>query len=418
MAQTLTLGRSIRNLLGTDGSGITDERKSGRVAYDVEDHCLIFQMYGSVWGKVLPYCLFNVVLTYVITALKVHGICNLTCSDKGHTYMATMVAFLVVTRCNVSYNRWKTSRKLLTDMMEACRALIQHAVTFTRNEMKPSAVKWRAEIARRTVTVLRSIVTVVIASSDHRSRTWEVAELDADEKNVLLFSVGGSNERSPLVLITFLRTAIAAHVDNIDTPLDVNQELLLFTFAKNLFTAYHNFSKLSMVPFPFPLLQMSRTFLFVWTFTLPFALASDINSLPAILLMIFAITYGVLGLETASIEMDDPFGDDPCDFDVMSFAHVIFEDIYIAVRDLDGSKAAQHLKHTVENPVKAGCFKASKIIQSELLAQNAACTNKFSETEKIVLDLNSGRVLNKYASKKAIDFKLSPKVEEAFQESV
>eukprot|EP00586_Coscinodiscus_wailesii_P018437 CAMPEP_0172499306 /NCGR_PEP_ID=MMETSP1066-20121228/125330_1 /TAXON_ID=671091 /ORGANISM="Coscinodiscus wailesii, Strain CCMP2513" /LENGTH=329 /DNA_ID=CAMNT_0013272971 /DNA_START=319 /DNA_END=1308 /DNA_ORIENTATION=+ len=329
-----------------------------------------------------------------------------------------MVAFLVVTRCNVSYNRWKFSRKLLTDMMEACRALIQHAVTFTRNEMKPAAVRWRAEVARRTVMVLRVIVSVILASSDHRSRAAEIAELDADERNALILSIGGSNERSPLILITFLRTAIATHVNNLDTPLDVNQELLLFTFAKNLFTAYHNFAKLSMVPFPFPLLQMTRTFLFVWTFTLPFALATDISALPAILVMIFVITYGVLGLEFVSIEMDDPFGDDPNDFDVMSFAHVIFEDIYIAIRDLDGSKAAKNLKEAIENPYKGDDMESSKIIQSKLLDQSHGA-DKFADPHKVLVDLNTGRVLHRHESKRGhLEFKISPKVEKAFHENV
>merc|ERR1719273_1907097 len=102
--------------------------------------------------------------------------------------------------------------------------------------------------------------------------------------------------------------------------------------------------KLSSAPFPFPLVQMARTFLFVWVFTLPFALNNDIVDATAFIFIIFFISYGVLGLECVSIEMDDPFGDDPNDFDVMGFARVVFDDIYIVIQDMEGMKAAKELK--------------------------------------------------------------------------
>lgn len=75
-------------------------------------------------------------------------------------------------------------------------------------------------------------------------------------------------------------------------------------------------------PYPFPLVQMTRTFLFLYVFSLPFALADDIDQLTPYLLVVFFFTYGFIGLELISIEMDDPFGDDPNDFNVEAVARV------------------------------------------------------------------------------------------------
>ena len=67
---------------------------------------------------------------------------------------------------------------------------------------------------------------------------------------------------------------------------------------------------------------MGRTFVFVWAFTLPLALVGDINNIYASSCALFLMTYGFIGIELISIELDDPFGDDPNDLDVMAMAQV------------------------------------------------------------------------------------------------
>lgn len=386
------------------GRAKTDQRGSGRVEYDVEDHFgIIFQMYGSVWGRVLPCCILNVVITLTASYLLYQGIIDLTFSDKGHTFMAALVSFLVVVRSNISYHRWNTSRKLISTMMYACRGLVQHAVVFTRKDVTPQATKWRAEVATRTVTVMRTIVNVIQNSGDEKKRaTWLLSELDARDQADLLISLGPGNERSPINLITFLRSAIAEHVNYLATPLDVNQELLLFTHSCTLYAAYLEFEKLNTSPFPFPLVQMTRTFLFFWIFTLPFALAGDFKSLPAYVIMIFFITYGFLGIEFVSIEMDDPFGEDANDFDVINLASVVFDDIYVTIRDVDGSEKTQKLREYIEDPPDRDIVSRNQdtIIKSQLLdvifEAGRQANQKFGQTDKFLVDLNSCRVINSH----------------------
>jgi len=95
--------------------------------------------------------------------------------------------------------------------------------------------------------------------------------------------------------------------------------------------AYHGLRILANTPFPFPLVQMGRTFLAFWVFTLPFALCSAQYELIGLLWCIFFVTYGFVGLEYVSTELDDPFGDDATDFDDLGMAEVSIHIYYFCL---------------------------------------------------------------------------------------
>jgi predicted membrane chloride channel (bestrophin family) len=97
-------------------------------------------------------------------------------------------------------------------------------------------------------------------------------------------------------------------------------------------------------PFPFPLVQMARTFLFFYVFTVPFALLSDSSNVFVHCIVIFILTFGFMGLEIISIELDDPFGDDANDFDNLGMAFTAFEDNYLMIYAIDGPEYADKLR--------------------------------------------------------------------------
>jgi hypothetical protein len=73
-----------------------------------------------------------------------------------------------------------------------------------------------------------------------------------------------------------------------------------------------------------------------------------------IMLLMFFVTYGFLGIEYVSMELDDPFGDDPNDFDDLGMAEMVFEDIYLALYKVDGAESAQKLRNKVEERISRG----------------------------------------------------------------
>ena len=268
------------------------DKVANKVLYNSSDHwAVITQMHGSVWPQVISYCLFNVLNTLFVIHMKGDLGIDLSFSDRGHTFMSMMVSFLMVTRSNIAYSRYMEARLELSNAMNACRELISYATTFTRNDDSQHAKYWRVDLANRTIKLLRTMVSVLEYQSTG-NHAWKVPILSREEKKALHFAVQKSNERTPMVLTMFVRTTIAANVEYLDPPLHHVRELKLYSLLSDFVGAYHGLMKLVSTPFPFPLVQMTRTFLFVWIFTLPWVLVNDIAKVWALLLTVFFITFG------------------------------------------------------------------------------------------------------------------------------
>jgi predicted membrane chloride channel (bestrophin family) len=111
--------------------------------------------------------------------------------------------------------------------------------------------------------------------------------------------------------------------------------------------------KFLTTPFPFPLVQMARTFLFFYVYTVPFALLSDSSNAVAHCVVIFILTYGFMGLEYVSIELDNPFGEDDNDFDNLGMAYTAFEDTYLSILHTDGPEWTDRLRKRMDPRAKA-----------------------------------------------------------------
>mmetsp|Transcript_47720 Transcript_47720/g.144299 ORF Transcript_47720/g.144299 Transcript_47720/m.144299 type:complete len:88 (-) Transcript_47720:313-576(-) len=55
-----------------------------------------------------------------------------------------------------------------------------------------------------------------------------------------------------------------------------------------------------------------------------------------------------------TMDLQDPFGDDPTDFDDLGMAQIVFEDIYITLYKVDGEHSAVGLRKRVAGRVSRG----------------------------------------------------------------
>jgi len=136
--------------------------------------------------------------------------------------------------------------------------------------------RWRRSVAKRTISLLKTIVAVMKYPSS-KQHVWEMEDIEEEDKLAAQIAVGKSNERSPLVLVLFIRSVICSHIHKLSSPLEVVQELQLMQNTTDIISAYTDIMIFLTTPYPFPLVQMTRTILFFYIFTLPFALASDIQ---------------------------------------------------------------------------------------------------------------------------------------------
>jgi predicted membrane chloride channel (bestrophin family) len=346
-------------------------------------------LYGSVWPRVLPFCFINVITTTMILALKCYKIADITSDPLGHKYMAMLMAFLVVTRVKILYDNTMHNVRYIHDAYRAIRELVQEMCVLTATDRSATAQAWRRSVAHQALTLLRVTLAILEANSNtisgggsngsstyrHSQVPWQIPELSAEQQ----CSVQDCHDiltRTPLGhLPTEERTLLA---ESCRTPILVafglrqeimkprfasppgsilkvgiwehpsNEELKLLERVADFLKAYSGLQCWLTTPLPFPLVQMTKTFLFVWIFTLPIALCHDYFNHPvALLIMVFLITYGFMGLEFVAIELSDTFGDDPSDYDLMGYAQMCMEDCYLAIYKMDGEESALLLKKSM-----------------------------------------------------------------------
>lgn len=144
------------------------------ILYDSKDTLrIILRRKGSVWKKVIPFCLLTVgisIVTYyleytyevnkndddtTITTPAPNNSNNsgsessnfgLTFDDAGHKMLATMVAYLVVSRVNSAYCRFWEARTLLSHALANARQFSTNTVVFTNQDTSESANEWRIEV--------------------------------------------------------------------------------------------------------------------------------------------------------------------------------------------------------------------------------------------------------------------------------
>ena len=154
------------------------------------------------------------------------------------------------------------------------------------------------------------------------------------------------NFRAPITMAHVLRQVIMEHPQALGFKMPVNEYRDLLNFVSIFLDAFHEFRVLVFTPYPFPLVQMTRAFLFVWVYTLPMVLLKEYR-LWSSLLIVLLVSFGFVGIEYVSMALDDPFGDDTNDVDEHGMALLVYEDIYQAIYRTDGAEAAFALRDRV-----------------------------------------------------------------------
>mmetsp|Transcript_4561 Transcript_4561/g.12758 ORF Transcript_4561/g.12758 Transcript_4561/m.12758 type:complete len:294 (+) Transcript_4561:276-1157(+) len=270
---------------------------------------LLFQIRGSIWISVLPYCLANCALAGLIYYLRENEV-HVTFSGEGHALMSLMVSYLVVSKVYLAFDRYMNARCATGQAFSTLRELHEQVLTFTARNLTPDAQAWR-EIAKRSIVELL-LMTISILKDERKAIYLARAEETKTNEDPM-------SSAQSLRLHLYVRS---------DTYLP--EELALLEKSKMLdllnvyLAAYRELLKLASTPLPFPLVQMGRTFLFLWTFTIPFALVGIVDELYSVILFVFFLTYGFIGLEFVSMKMLHPFGDSKNDLNLEGMGQTIY----------------------------------------------------------------------------------------------
>jgi len=221
------------------------------------------------------------------------------------------MGFLMVSRMNVALSRYVEARKNLGILYTETIELVQQACVYSlsKNRTQTSAKEWRNDVAYNSMVFLR-VVQAVLDYPSRREPAWMfVNQTLRNEITTKIyvrtpkFSSGvqrGEFEeqiRIPGMIAYKVREAIEMQSEALETPLAPLQERALRHSVDRSGEGWTHLRYFLTTPHPFPLVQMTRTFLFLYVFTLPLALLSDVTSPFGHVFTIFVLTYGYVGLE-------------------------------------------------------------------------------------------------------------------------
>jgi len=303
---------------------------------------IIFSHRGTVWPRVFPFCAVVVGMTITVYFLKKEEM-DVTFPLDGHKMLSVMVAYLVVSRADASYNRFWEARGLLLLALQTIRQISIHAAAFTNGDLQRQEGKardrtnlWRIMLRQHLVHMVYTSVCVI----KEEELTYDFTGVRMEEENEDSDSASGTGvtiendgqfTKNRFESIPSLSHAI--HKDIVmnalylQKPLSVLHENRLHAFHCDYEKYVAELCKFATTPYPFPITQMTRIFLFLWMFTLPFALTHKATEPFTATILVFFIAYGFFGLEFVSIELDDPFGDDLNDLAIDEFAKTVVKGI-------------------------------------------------------------------------------------------
>mmetsp|Transcript_20080 Transcript_20080/g.43293 ORF Transcript_20080/g.43293 Transcript_20080/m.43293 type:complete len:447 (+) Transcript_20080:282-1622(+) len=375
------LKKSIRFLTSGDTPPQKKKKKRGyrvhRVSYTAKNHVqVLLRMNASAFPQVFPFVVANVFWTFCVVYLKQQGIADLTFhSSVGHSFMGLLVSFLIVSRSKISYDRFMDFRRHLAASYRACRELAQATAVYTYQTQTENAAWWRQQVCFRTILLLRVTMDALLWSSTKReawedeyfkfNREQDGEDIDDDGSDVSVHffnvrklshgrrSMIDENFRAPVSFAHLLKQIIMEHPHYLGYKMPVNEYRDLVGFVTTFVDAFHSFRVLVFTPYPFPLVQMTRAFLFFWVYTLPMVLLKDYRVWSSVLIVVL-VSFGFIGIEYVSMALDDPFGDDANDVDEHGMALLVYEDIYLTIYRTDGPAAAMSLRDRVLSRYRQG----------------------------------------------------------------
>lgn len=324
----------------------TNFQYSRTVRYDNKNHLsVIIQRYGSINAKVLPVCLWNLVVAALLVLLNDLYAIDWTISEFGHEFMGMLVAFLIVSRASITFSLYYEFRTHVEALFQNTRALGQLSLSSPDIGRSDSL-----KIVLGAMQLLESTTKMVVGndargnSSDFMLRKSGNVMPSSSNGDGTTWSHHSDRESDLNMSMTVRRTFLLRQLIGKSSNESSLSTYHLHETVDRYENAYYGIRKYLTTPFPFPLVQMARFVLFLYVLTLPFALLSTDTSLIQAFLLVFIVSYGYLGIEQVSIELDDPFGDDPSDFPILDMAESVYDDIGWMVQTEMGPAAVSDLQ--------------------------------------------------------------------------
>lgn len=221
--------------------------------------------------------------------------------------MSLLIAYLGVSKVNLAYERYMAAQIATGHGLMILRELNQLALTLSENFSSEAADEWRATTQKSIVLLIHETVATLrdgmhaslLARNVRKPSGTSLTELD-----------------DPMVLVHALRSHLYHDSlllsNTVDCQLQLLERCKMIDLLHEFTMSYRNLLRIASTPLPFALVQMGRTFIFIWVVTIPFVLSGGdfLQQYPSAFSFVILLTYGFLGLEFVSRMLSNPFGDE------------------------------------------------------------------------------------------------------------
>jgi predicted membrane chloride channel (bestrophin family) len=225
--------------------------------------------------------------------------------------MSLLIAYLGVSKVNLAYERYMTAQISTGHALMILRELNQLALTLTENCSGEEADEWRSTTHQSIIQLIHETVATL---RDGSHAALLARNVDRMNSNLGATAVTGLDD--PMVLIHALRSHLYHDSMILSNKADEQLQLLerckMVDLLHEFVMSYRNLLRIASTPLPFALVQMGRTFIFIWVVTIPFVLSGGdfLQQYPSAFSFVILLTYGFLGLEFVSRMLSNPFGDE------------------------------------------------------------------------------------------------------------
>jgi predicted membrane chloride channel (bestrophin family) len=286
-----------------DGLFMNSYRRSAHSLWTV-----FFRIESNVLFAVLPFCIVNCILLGLVDFYKQRGGFG-GFSPTGHGLLTLLVSFLVISKVNLAYDRYVAVRKDAGHAYRDLRELVQLviAVSTSAQNNRPEdggLAKELKEWSGETVSQVKDLMDAtkrVLQSPSLASHFARHRDQHGEPTNEI------SSDIDPMAFVHLLRLHLYC---SSELGIQLLERINLVNKLDEYVVSYNNLLILASTPLPFPLVQMGRACLFLWTFSMPLVLLQGpFTQVWTAQVFLFFLTYGFIGLELVSMKLSDPFGD-------------------------------------------------------------------------------------------------------------
>jgi len=280
------------------------------IAYDPKGWLeLLFKWDGTVLPRVIVRVSAVALLTLVLWLVQIFvpGVDAIFKPFKplGHTLIGVALGLLIVFRNNCSYDRYWEGRKLWGGIVNTSRNLLREAAVFVGDAQDLGKL----------------VAAYALALKQHLRGNKDLSEIEKlIPKEVLDHAASTTNP--PSMIAYYITSWIHHQVKS--GKIDTLTAQSLESNVRVLLDNQGGCERILRTPIPFAYAVHIKHLLSLYLLSLPFVLIGDMSwvAIPTVAV----IGFGLLGIEEAGVEIEDPFGDDPNDLPIEAICTTIGKD--------------------------------------------------------------------------------------------